>query len=362
MPAPQTIFIDTGILDQECYDFSSARLAAFVASASAQNKRLLLPLPTKLEIEKHIQDQTRDAITALRKVREKNPLLRSIEGVPQSRAERDNMAENLLAHCMEQWQRFRDRLECEDIDCSMVSVPEVIGWYSQVQPPFSPQKRKEFPDAFALAALRDHAAASRRPIAVVSTDADFKAFCSAVSSLRFYPDLDQLTSEMVEDAVPERRFARAVVLAEHAIPALVSRILAVFPDRGFANEQAPGDEDDTVENVVATGCELTAEDIRVVAITSAGFEVSFRAEVTFTADVAYSDPDSWVNMGEGDIMYLHKCAGNVTDTVAVRGSAHVETDWEVVEEVFDVKIEDDYILIRERAPQVDDHEYDDDPS
>ena len=201
MPAPQTIFIDTGILDQECYDFSSPRLAAFVAAASAQNKRLLLPLPTKLEIEKHIQEQTREAITALRKVREKNPLLRSIEGIPQSRVERDSMAADLLTRSMEQWQRFRDRLECEDLDCSMVSVPEVIGWYSQVRPPFSPQKTKEFPDAFALAALRDHATASGRPIAVVSTDADFKAFCSTAPLLRFYPDLDQLTSEMVEDAV-----------------------------------------------------------------------------------------------------------------------------------------------------------------
>jgi hypothetical protein len=34
MPVPQAIFIDTGILDRECYDFSSSRMLSFVAAAS----------------------------------------------------------------------------------------------------------------------------------------------------------------------------------------------------------------------------------------------------------------------------------------------------------------------------------------
>lgn len=362
MPAPQTIFIDTGILDRECYDFSSPRISAFLAAACSQDKRLLLPLPTKLEIEKHIRDQALEAITALRKVREKNAFLRSIRGIPQSRAERDRMIEELSAKTIQQWQAFREKLECEDLDCSTVSVAEIMGWYSEVLPPFGPEKRREFPDAFAMAALRDYTQTSKRPIAVVSTDDDVKAFCATEPLLRFYPDLDQLTSEAVEDEQPKQRFAQAVVLAEQAIPALIARILTVFPDRAFANEDAPGDEDDDVDNVVASECDLTPQDIRIVAITKLGFKISFRAEITFSADVAYSDPDSWVNMGEGDIMYLNECAGNVTDTTEVTGSAYIETDWEVVGEVCDVKIDDDYILIRERAPRVDDYDYGDNDS
>lgn len=66
------------------------------------------------------------------------------------------MIEELSAKTIQQWQAFREKLECEDLDCSTVSVAEIMGWYSEVLPPFGPEKRREFPDAFAMAALRDY--------------------------------------------------------------------------------------------------------------------------------------------------------------------------------------------------------------
>ena len=42
MPAPHAIFIDTGILDQECYDFASARIQALLAAITVQPKTLLI--------------------------------------------------------------------------------------------------------------------------------------------------------------------------------------------------------------------------------------------------------------------------------------------------------------------------------
>jgi hypothetical protein len=232
-----------------------------------------------------------------------------------------------------------------------------MGWYSQVQPPFGPKKPKEFPDAFALAALRVYATQSGEQVAVVSADDDFRKFCDTAPCLRFYPDLETLTSELVADADEQHRFAQAVTLAQEAIPTLAARIIADFPDRGFWHALAPADDTDDVENVAATACDITGTDLQVVGITPEGFTVAFRAEVTFTADVAYADPDSWVNMGDGDIMYMHRCSGNVTDTVTIHGSAELATDWNDIPEVTALKIENQYILVRAAAPQVDDHDY-----
>lgn len=366
MPAPQVVFIDTGILERECFDFASSRIKSLLAAVEGQRKTLLLPLPTKLEIEKHLSEQTRLAVVSLMKAREKHALLRGIAGVPQSRAERDRMVELLRTEVLSQWASFQTHFECVELDYSGVSVSEVMGWYSNMQPPFGPgEKQKEFPDAFTLAILRAYATRTGQSIAVVSTDNDFKKFCDSVSKMSYYPDLDTLTSELVADANERHRFAQAVAMAGAAVPALLARIKKDFPDRGFWHDCAPADEDEEVENVIAVDCDLTPDDIQVVGINATGFSISFRAEVTFTADVAYADPDSWVNMGDGDIMYLERCAGNVTDTATIHGSAEIETDWgDVAEttavEVSALKIEEDFIRVRESAPQVHDHG-DDDP-
>ncbi len=365
MPAPDTIFIDTGIFDRECFDFSSSRFRSLLAAVDGQHKKLLLPQPTKLEVEKHISEQSRLAVVALKVAREQHALLRGVAGVPQSRAERDQMIEQLRTQVLAHWVSFKSHFDCVELDYSGVNVAEVMGWYSSVQPPFGlGEKQKEFPDAFTLAILRDYASRTGRSIAVVSTDNDFRKFCDGVSTMRYYANLDTLTSELVADADERHRFTRAVTLARASIPAIIAQIKQKFPDRGFWHECAPADDDEEVENVVPIDCQLTPEDLQVVGISATGFSVSFRAEVTFTADVAYADPDSWVNMGEGDIMYLGRCAGNVTDTAIIHGSAEIETDWDEgtepgTTEIRALAIKEDFVWIRQSAPQVNDHDYDD---
>lgn len=361
MPAPDAIFIDTGIFDQECYDFFSSRVQALLAAISVQSKTLLLPQPTKQEILKHINQRAQEAIVSLVKARESHALLRGRTGVPQNRQQRDEMVAQLRSETLTRWADFQSQFNLCELDYSGVNLGEVMAWYNQVTAPFGPgDKQKEFPDAFALAAVRTYAAQTGRPVAVVSTDNDFKKFCENVPALRFYPTLDALTAELVVDANAIRA-GKAAFFAQISIPTLIDLLKSAFPDRGFWHELAPADEDDNVDNIVATKCEITPDDIQVVAVTDNSFTVSFRAEVTYTADVAYADPDSWVSDGDGDVMYLHRCEGNVTDTATIHGSVCFETDapWSEILEIKDLKIEEDFIWVREAAPQVDDRDYDD---
>ncbi len=363
MPAPAAIFIDTGILDAECYIFASSRIQALVTSLANQPKTLLLPQPTKLEILKHINERCRQAIVPLMKAREAHALLRGKPGIPQSRTERDQMVAQLRQETLDKWAEFQSRFALQELDYSGVDLAEVMAWYDQVKPPFGlGEKQKEFPDAFTLAALRAYAAQSGAPVAVISTDKDLKKFCDTEPRLRYYPNLDTLTAEMVADANEAAKATKAEEFAQNAIPGIKELITAAFPDRGFWHESAPGDEDENVENVVVEDCTIEPDDIQVTGITPNGLTISFRAEVTYTADVSYADPDSWVNMGDGDIWYMHRCAGNVTDTTTIHGNVVLELDdeWNEVVELKALTIKEDYITVTTPAPQVDDHDYDED--
>jgi hypothetical protein len=272
------------------------------------------------------------------------------------------LAALLSAETLAKWAEFQARFTLRELDYSSVNLAEIMTWYDQVKPPFGPGgKQKEFPDAFAVAALRTYAIHAGATVAVVSTDSDLKRFCDGEPLLRYYPSLNALTAEMVADANEAAKTAKAGAFALASIPAIKDLISAAFPDRGFWHERAPADEDEDVENVAVEECTIDPEDIQVTGISADGLTVAFRAEVTFTADVAYADPDSWVNMGDGDIWYTHRCAGNVTDTTTIHGTVTIETDeeWQEVQEITNLTIKEDYITVREPAPQVDDHDDDD---
>jgi hypothetical protein len=54
MSAPTYIFIDTGIFDEQNYNFNSTAFNAFLMAIKKQGLKLVLPDPTLREIERHI--------------------------------------------------------------------------------------------------------------------------------------------------------------------------------------------------------------------------------------------------------------------------------------------------------------------
>ncbi len=271
------------------------------------------------------------------------------------------MVEALCEGTLSKWLEFQSRFTLCELDHAGVDLAEILTWYHEEKPPFgSGDKRKEFPDAFAAAALRAYATKLDTPIAVVSSDDDFRRFCEGDPLLQYYPNLDTLTAEIVADANDAVRAAKAKLLAQETINPLRALISADFPNRAFWHECAPADEVEDVENVVVEECSIDPDEIQVTGISEHDITVAFSAEVKFTADVEYADPDSWVNMGDGDIWYVHRCAGNVTDKAFVRGTVRVEMDdgWSKITDLRNLKIEEDYIHIRTPAPQVHEHDYD----
>lgn len=357
MPAPQAIFLDTGILDREHYDFSSSRIQALLTASRGQNLALILPHPTSLEITRHIGERARLAIASLMRARETHAFLRGVTGIPQNRAERDQQIQNLRTTVLSNWDAFKAKFSLQELDYAGINIAEVMNWYDQVKPPFGlGDKAKEFPDAFSLAALHAYTAATGKIIAVVSTDNDFKKACDTAPNLKFFPTLDALTSELI--AEKQARFNQAVLLAHASVSLLSARIVADFPDRAFNHVDDPNGKG-SVENISVTQVIIDPSDMTVIGLDGDNFEISYTATLTFTADVEYDDPNSWVSGDPGDdVFFLHHCSGKIEEEITVSGIAEFGTDstWTAPAELISLSIDEDWIEIHAEAPQADDHE------
>src|SRR5581483_11348444 len=75
MKVPRTILIDTNILEQNHYHFSSRWVTRFVSLAVANGSTILLPDPIEREVMRHIEEGSRAAQAALQKACNDAPLL-----------------------------------------------------------------------------------------------------------------------------------------------------------------------------------------------------------------------------------------------------------------------------------------------
>jgi hypothetical protein len=356
MPAWSAIFIDTCIFDAQRFDFRSSQIEALVAATKRTGIKLLLPHPVLLEIERHIEEQTARAVAALKSARRDHPFLRELTGFPHSRDDQENARRHIEGKIERGWLGFRKNFEIVELDYSTLDLSEIMGWYDRQEPPFGPgDKRKEFPDAFAFAALRNYARKHDTNIAVVSADNDLLRACEKVPELHHFPTLASLTDSLLKE---DDHFDAALKVAEAAIEELKKRIAHDFPDRGFYHEIDP-DGNSYVEDVEVDEVEIDAEDFNIIGLGHEAFTVSFRATVKFSAFAKHVDADSWVNMGDGDIMYCHRCEGTIEEETEIDCIARIATDskWRKAKKLVSLKIEDELITVHAAAPQVDEHDY-----
>ena len=359
MPVPPAIFIDTCIFHGQAFDFKSPQFEALVAAAKGTGIKLLLPHPVRLEIERHIDEQTSSAVSALKSARRAHPFLRELSGYPHSRDDLDEARRQIRQKIHRGWNAFLKKFESVQLDYSTIDLCEIMGWYDRQEPPFGPgDKRKEFPDAFAFASLRNYARAQKINIAVVSSDNDLLSACETVSELHHFPTLPALIDSLLQE---NTRFCAARVLAESVIDEFKKRIVLDFPDIGFYHEIDP-DGSSLVEDVEVTAVSINPHNIEVIGLGHEAFTVSFRASVKFSAFAKHVDTDSYMNMGDGDIMYPHSCEGTIDEETEIDCIARIATDreWKKAKKLVSLKIEDDMIAVSTAAPEIDDHDYNED--
>lgn len=200
MSLPTAVFLDTSILDGQQYNFASTAFSSFLPVARERNFVVLLPDPTKREVLRHIEERSQGAVRALEDARRRAPFLNKWKHFPKLPDNKWLTNFEVRTVAIEEWQSFLNQFSVKELNYDAVVLSTVMDWYEKQRPPFgSGKKRKEFPDAFAIAALAAYAGATKTYIAVVAEDPDFKGACEHFPYLLYFPNLPALTELLLAD-------------------------------------------------------------------------------------------------------------------------------------------------------------------
>jgi len=346
MSVPNVMFIDTSILDGQNYNFSSAATSAFLKVAKDQKLTLLLPDPTRREIERHIHQRSQDVIKALKEARRKAPFLKKWKGWPAERSD-PVLNHELRKIATDEWISFLKHFEVQDLGYEGVVLTNIMDWYDAKQAPFGTgAKRKEFPDAFTLAALLAYAARNGVSVAVISKDKDFDRACELYNELLYFPSLPALTEAMLS---ADKRVAQAKQLIEKNTGLIVAEIEEEFPLLGFYHEVDPADVEDVEVDNVKVG------DISVIHIGGNEISIAFEATVYYSAYVT-ADDHSTASIDSSEDWYIlwNEYRGTVNELTGISGTAKlsVDSDWNKIERVVTFEIQEDDIFVEELPEEI----------
>jgi predicted nucleic acid-binding protein len=199
MSLPTAVFLDTSVLAGQQYNFASTALSTFIPLAKKHSLTLLLPEPTESEIVRQIRERSQEALKALEDARRRAPFLSKWKHFPPKQTSYTTDWE-VMRIATTEWQEFLKNFSLAKLDYSGVDLKTVMHWYDRITPPFREgKKRKEFPDAFAIAIIEAHARKTGATIAVVSEDTDMKLACDRFSSLLYFKSLPALTELLLSD-------------------------------------------------------------------------------------------------------------------------------------------------------------------
>jgi len=355
MLCPNNIFIDTSIFDGQAFNFASSAFASFSKAAAGQNLTLLLPDPTEREIQKHIIRNAREALKALRDAKRKAPFVSKWDQWPKERGDWIN-ERDLREIAFRELSEFREKFQVVKLDYEDIHLPEVMDWYHQERAPFGAKngKRKEFPDALALAALVAYAKRQKTHIGVISSDSDFRAACEHYSELFYFPSLAAITEAILR---PDERITEIKEVLRSEVSKLAEPIKVGFTELSFYPEE---DTDGEVHDVSVENVEIT--DLKVVSMGDHECTVAFDATVSYSAYVSYDDPDSLVvDSSEGVYVHMRKKKGTVSDLSEISGVSKLRfnSSWHAVEDIISLRFDDDEVCVVESPPAEDYRDRDD---
>lgn len=349
MPLPRTIVIDTNVFDQHAYHFASPTIQKFVDLTKIGKFTLLLPDPLQREIKRHIREKSQTAAAALKRISREAPLIYRWPHWPGAKVAA-NAAAEIEKATLAGWDNFLINFTVEKLGYKDIDLEKIMESYDRQQPPFGTgDKRKEFPDAFAVAAVAAYSKANKTQVAVVSADHDIKNACALYSGLLYFPDLPALTEALLIEAAKTAAIKDAIKSAIAANPApILACIREAFPDFTFYPEE---DLDGDVEDVEVLTANLS--NVRVISIMPDHCTVAFDADVEFSAYVSYDDPDTMVIDSSEDFrMALYTRAGKVTDTACVSATIYLDFDeeWKSILSAYDLECDNQTITIAARPP------------
>ncbi|AOG22031.1 PIN domain-containing protein [Acidovorax sp. RAC01] len=299
MSLPNAIFLDTSVLAGQQYNFGSAALTTFIPLAQRHAITFLLPAPTESEITRQIRDRSKEALKALEDARRRAPFLAKWKHFPPKQTHHITDWE-VVQVAMDEWHEFLKNFSLVKLDYSGVNLKTVMQWYDHVTPPFRDgKKRKEFPDAFAIAIVDAYARSTGSSVAVVSEDSDMKLACDRFPSLLYFKSLPTLTELLLSDDAALEKLKNAVL---DDIDALSQAAIEAATELEFYHS----DSDYSILDTNIHGVEI--EDVSVVAIGDGECTLAFDCEVEAEHYLEWEEMDHYHEEYSKERQWVHERA------------------------------------------------------
>jgi hypothetical protein len=180
-----TVFLDTEVFIQHNFQYDTGILATFREQVRRHKLDFIISDVTLDEIRRHISEAVEKALAALRTFRNQARILRA-SGAPQlSRLFKPVSQRRVLRDHLNQFERYLQDLSPIVVSADAVEPSAVFSRYFKGLPPFHDSPKKaEFPDAFAIEALRVHCLSNKVRLVVVSGDKDWAAIIEPGTPIR----------------------------------------------------------------------------------------------------------------------------------------------------------------------------------
>jgi hypothetical protein len=314
----ENVFLDTCIFVAENY--SSTAYHTLIRLGTIGAVKLKTTDITLREIKSQIKEKVAEAVKSLQAKSAKSSVLRNFEDY--SELMEKFSAEQAEALAAELWDRVDEQLKqanVEVIDASTIAAGPIFDAYFEQKPPFGAgEKRKEFPDAFVVAALEAWCEEKGEELHVITTDGTVRQACDESDNL--YP-LEKL-ADFVDLALRRDEYVeRAMAYLEQHTDPLQDAIKEGVEDRYIHLMDEDGDGEATVNEIES----FYVDD--VVGIDDDHMVVRCSASVNITASVSYDDAAMQVWDSEDKVLHSF---GSVEEDLdrTIDVSAEITILWE----------------------------------
>ncbi len=278
----ENVFLDTCIFVAENYSSTAYQTLLRLATIGAVN--LKTTDITLREIELQIAEKIAEATRSLQAKAGKSGVLRNFDGYSELIGKFDVQNTDSLAR--ELWQRVENEVKqakVEIISASGMAAGAIFESYFAQKAPFGVgEKRKEFPDAFVIAALQTWCDENGEEMHVITKDGTVVEACEASDNLHPLKEL----ADFVDLALRRDEYVERAVeyLQEHTGP-IQGAVKEAIEDRYVYLVDENGDGEADVNEIIS----LDVDDV----VKSEGNTMVLRcsATVDLTASVSYDDPN-----------------------------------------------------------------------
>ncbi len=197
---PTALYIDTQVLNAQGLRLDTKDFRRLKDTFVKGGLRLLVPAMMERELLRHYQKRAEECADKVEKAQNMHPMPFLEMWTPRPKNEVIEASFNRLKS---DWEHFKSHFTVESLPL-VGDLDRVVDWYFSVQPPFSPGKKKEFPDAFILSALDLYHNDHKANIAVVSGDGDFREACESRRYIQHFERLEKYIKAFEPELTRER--------------------------------------------------------------------------------------------------------------------------------------------------------------